>query len=397
VNSLAFSPDGTKLATGAGDRARIWDAATGQSILEFPHSQSVTSLAFSADGQRLALVTQPPTHVFIYELQDGRGIFVLRGLAGRLSALAFSRDGSTVAALNQNWQLAVWDARSGQCRHMIDVKSFGSAVNAALIFSDDGRRLALAANQQARSWDLDTGRETGAWRLPEGQSNCLIFGNAGELLLFRVEADADGQPIGRIRNLHGVDPLTPCGETRDFNLHLFGVVAAPEARQLIIDGTGNATGEPRRMVQGIDARTGRLVWTIDSKRSALDGQIAVDSGGKSAALRLGNDRRHGLLLQIADGQAIRPLPHVPIAFNQDANLAVSLHAHASRRGLTELRLGRLDREETLAILETETPAACAAVFDGSGRRLVWSRPDGVVLLCDLETSRVRLASLGLGW
>ncbi len=58
VSAVAFGPDGAMLATGAADRARIWDAATGQSLLEFSQSQGVASLAFSADGKRFGLVTR---------------------------------------------------------------------------------------------------------------------------------------------------------------------------------------------------------------------------------------------------------------------------------------------------------------------------------------------------
>ena len=397
VNSVAFSPDGTMLATGATDRARVWDAATGQTILEFSHSQSVASLAFSNDGRRLGLVTHPPTHVFIYDLEYGRGVFTLRGLTGQLSALAFSRDGTTVAALNQNWQLAIWNGQNGQRRQIIDVTPSGSAVNAALILSDDGRRLALAANQQARAWDLATGLDTGNWRLPEGQNNCLMFGQENELFLFRVEPGPDDKPTGRIRNLLGANPLVALGEIHDFNLHVFGVRAVPEAMQFIVDGTGNGPGEPRRMVQAIDARQGTAIWVVDSKRSALNGQIAIDAGGQSLALQLGNIRNPASLAQIADGRPIRSLHQVPIAFSQVANYAVSFDAHASRRGLKELQLGRLDRDNPLTTLETEAPQSCTAIFDGDGRHLVWPRQDGLVLLCDLEPARIRLASLGLGW
>ena len=56
VNSVAFSPDGKRMASASRDKTvKVWDAATGQEILTLKgHTDSVHSVAFSPDGKRMA-------------------------------------------------------------------------------------------------------------------------------------------------------------------------------------------------------------------------------------------------------------------------------------------------------------------------------------------------------
>jgi WD40 repeat protein len=55
VWAVAFSGDGTRLATGSQDkRARVWDAASGERLLEVRHDRAVWAVAFSPDGAHLA-------------------------------------------------------------------------------------------------------------------------------------------------------------------------------------------------------------------------------------------------------------------------------------------------------------------------------------------------------
>ena len=66
------SPDGTRLATGSKDaRARTWDTASGQKLVEFRHVNAVTSVAFSPDGTRLATASSD-TSAKIWTRRAGR-------------------------------------------------------------------------------------------------------------------------------------------------------------------------------------------------------------------------------------------------------------------------------------------------------------------------------------
>jgi serine/threonine protein kinase len=102
VGSVAFSPDGSRLASGSADRTiKIWDTASGREVLTLTgHTHEVWSVAFSPDGSRLASASRDKT-IKIWDLAKGNVLHTLREHAGQVWSVAFSPDGRQPASLGR--------------------------------------------------------------------------------------------------------------------------------------------------------------------------------------------------------------------------------------------------------------------------------------------------------
>ncbi|MEV7889918.1 hypothetical protein AB0P31_35390, partial [Streptomyces sp. NPDC088357] len=95
VSAVAFSPDGTRLATGSGGAVRIWDPVTGQTLQTLGDTGMVSAVAFSPGGTRLA--TGGGWAVRIWDPVTGEAATMMRTDSNVLSC-AYSPDGHLIIA-----------------------------------------------------------------------------------------------------------------------------------------------------------------------------------------------------------------------------------------------------------------------------------------------------------
>ena len=376
---VAFSTDGTLATGGTHKSIRLWNVTTGQQIAEFGvaeldrHEGSVNSVAFSPDGFKLASGSSDNT-VKVWDVATGALQATLRGHANAVTRVAFSPDGATLASASADGAVKLWNTQQpkespttlrGHAGHVLD-----------LAFSPNGKVLASAgggsADEEVRLWDLNlpSQRETfDGLQVP--------FHSRGDALTSWTS--------------EGIPQL--CDNSTDQESH---ELASPDACSVVHspDGSYFATGNTDGAVE-IHFRKSGEKQVLPGKHGGPVVHVLFSPDGKTLVSQGGPPRMHVLMIRNAATACVLASMDVsryayPV-FSPDSKVLATVIENR-RTNVYSIKLWSSTGEELATIIDQPDIPFFSLAFSAGGEMLAAGSVFGEITVWDVSSGEELLKS-----
>lgn len=155
IHAIAFSPDGTLIASGSADKTlKLWTLVGEATSTFLKHRLAVNAVAFHPIAPLIASASTDTT-VCLWHL-SGKLDRILTGHTQSVRAIAFSPTGHLLASGGEDKTIRLWDVASGQGRQILSGHSWSIS---SLGFVSDDLLVSGSWDKTLKVWQLDTGEE----------------------------------------------------------------------------------------------------------------------------------------------------------------------------------------------------------------------------------------------
>lgn len=393
---MVFSPDSKTLVAATGDEMsktiHLWDVVTGKEVRQFHSELGTGALAFSPDGDILAvgggafargnISRHGRDHwpIYLYEVSSGREVHRLPGHSSAVFSLIFSSNGKRLVSAGGGFVMKVWDV--GVSKEVVPLSEHQEWIH-TVAFSPDGRQVATGG--------LDGG--IGLWEAATGKQVRMVESGVGP----------------------GVVAFAPDGRTvisghSDGSLRFWNAATGREIRRLQVgveddfclfacssDGRSLAARSKNGAIALLDAVSGAEKRRLTGGMKGGTALAFSPEGGKLASMSF-ESRDSGHILQVWDvatGTEILKRTftfQTPLVFSADGKTLFGILSD-TRRGAVNpslsLRMWDMTGEPDRTCKIPQPAMAESLAASPDGRMLAWADFEGTITLWDLVANQVR--------
>ena len=386
ITSIAFSPDGNMLATGSGSwnpnrirkkapEVKLWNIQTRELLTTLKrHTEVVTSVAFSPDGSTLASSSNDRT-VQLWDTQTGKHKSMLQENWGRVSSVTYSPDGNILAIAYRD-TVRLLDKRTGT-REVTVTGPWREVYSVA--FSPDGTTIATGNYGTVQLWDAHTGQHKTTFEAHGAGVSYIAYSPDGNTLATAGAGGSDDRVL-----LWDIQTGQHRTTFKGYTDSITSVAYSPDGKAIAMgsrNGVGTLweahTGQHIATFQGHTSYITAVAYTSDGNMIATagrDGTVHLWDAGNSI---LQTRTRTPKTTLVSHPDAFRSM-----AYSPDGNTL----ATGGRDGT--ICLWHAQTGEKIAIIEGHTAALNFVAFSPDGATLASASNDKTIRLWDVQTSQI---------